>query len=200
MLLVLSLKNPVVGASYLCFCILISITGPYIMLCTFFIGLDRLWTSTLLFSAYWVARLTCMSHWHQFWCGTLDPPVWFFPSAELTSCTNMPSFIWWHLFLPWVSSLLPCFLSYFLPLFLLPNYSFYISPFLMISTISLGSFFGNYLLYQVNISVYTMVPIFFSFVVLGFEPRAYTLRHSTRPFLWRFFQNMVSWSICPGQW
>jgi hypothetical protein len=28
---------------------------------------------------------------------------------------------------------------------------------------------------------------FFFFVVLGFELRAYTLNHSTSPFLWRVF-------------
>jgi hypothetical protein len=36
-------------------------------------------------------------------------------------------------------------------------------------------------------------------VVLGFKLRAYTLSHSTSPFLWWvFFWNRVSWTICPG--
>jgi hypothetical protein len=38
--------------------------------------------------------------------------------------------------------------------------------------------------------------LFFS--VLGFELRAYTLSHSTSPFLWRVFWDRFSWTILPG--
>jgi hypothetical protein len=40
--------------------------------------------------------------------------------------------------------------------------------------------------------------IFFLCVVLGVELRAYTLSHSTSPFLWWVFFYRVSWTICMG--
>jgi hypothetical protein len=41
-------------------------------------------------------------------------------------------------------------------------------------------------------------PISIFFSVLGLELRAYTLSHSTSPFLWRVFWDRVSKTICPG--
>jgi hypothetical protein len=38
----------------------------------------------------------------------------------------------------------------------------------------------------------------FVFAVLGLKLRAYTLNHSTSPFLWRAFRGRVSRTICPG--
>jgi hypothetical protein len=39
---------------------------------------------------------------------------------------------------------------------------------------------------------------FFFFAVLGFELRAYTLNHSTSPFLWRVFSRQGLVSYLPG--
>jgi hypothetical protein len=43
-----------------------------------------------------------------------------------------------------------------------------------------------------------LILFFFFFVVPGFELRAYTLNHSTSPFLWWYFWDRVSWTICPS--
>jgi hypothetical protein len=41
--------------------------------------------------------------------------------------------------------------------------------------------------------------LFFFFVVLGFELRAYTFGRFASPFMWWFyFQDRVSWTFCPG--
>jgi hypothetical protein len=45
---------------------------------------------------------------------------------------------------------------------------------------------------------FNFFPFFFFFAVLRFELRAYTLSHSTSPFLWVFFSDRVSQTICPG--
>jgi hypothetical protein len=50
----------------------------------------------------------------------------------------------------------------------------------------------------INIVLTQLKWIFFVCVVLGFELRTYTLSHSTSSFLWFFFQDRVSWTICPG--
>jgi hypothetical protein len=43
-------------------------------------------------------------------------------------------------------------------------------------------------IYEFFLSVYSNLPYFFFFAVLGFELGAYTLRHSTSPFLAGFFE------------
>jgi hypothetical protein len=50
-------------------------------------------------------------------------------------------------------------------------------------------------------SIFPRLPLkcflFFVFAVLVFELTAYTLNHSKWFFLWCFFQDSISWSICP---
>jgi hypothetical protein len=60
-----------------------------------------------------------------------------------------------------------------------------------------GLMLARQALYQLSHSIWAV--IFFFFEVLGFELRAYTLSHSTSPFLWWVsFEIGSCGSICPG--
>jgi hypothetical protein len=61
----------------------------------------------------------------------------------------------------------------------------------------------NYtILIKKQYSYFFAPPLLYTFiyflVVLGLELRAYTMIHSTSPFVTVFFQNRVFWTICPG--